>query len=140
MRYLPVLASLAFLFAPTSRAVPVVGCQFGRVQGFVAMRANPQYLVGTVPPHFSDNPRYFSQRYNCMHRSAAIRRVDVGTYDVRFPGLSGKAAFATAISDEGIAASAEQIAPTIYRVSLRGPYISNNVLVRRDVAFSLAVF
>lgn len=141
MKYLPVLASLVLILVPTSHAsVAATDCQFGRVQGFVAVRGNPQYLVGTIPTRFTSASRFFSRRYNCMHHSAAIRRVDLGTYDVFFPGLRGRAVFASANSDDGVAASSEQIGPGVYRVVLRGPYLANNILALRDVPFSLAVF
>ena len=115
-------------------------CQFGRVQGFISVRSNPEYLVGTIPAKFTSSSRYFQRRYNCLGAGAQIRRVDTGVYDVRLPGLGFRTAFVTAISQEGVATSVQAFPDYVYRVALRGPLINELALKRRDVAFSIAVF
>lgn len=131
---------LTLLLAPSTANSGRPKCQFGRVQGFVQIKDNPVSLPGSIPSKFTFSERYFSRRYNCKRMSAAVRRVDLGTYDVYFPGLGGRGVFASSISLEGVAASAMQISAGVYRVVLRGPLVRDNVLERRDVAFSVAVF
>lgn len=114
-------------------------CVFGRAQGFISLRAEPNYLVGTIPSRETSNPKYFARRYSCKRQMPTIRRVDDGVYEVQFPGLNWRTAFVTAISQEGVSASV-QVSKDIYRVSLRGPLVVDNALVRRDVAFSISVF
>lgn len=143
MKVMTALASLlilTLLVIPTAAPTPTAGCEFGRVQGFVQIKEHPLSLAGAIPSKFSFSQRYFMRRFNCKHRSAAVRRVDLGTYDVLFPGLGRRGVFASAVSLDGVAASATYIGPGIYRVVLRGPLVRDNVLERRDVAFSLAVF
>jgi hypothetical protein len=97
-------------------------------------------LVGTIPSVFNSNPVYFVRRYNCEGRSAFVRRVSLGIYDVRFPGLNPRAVIATAMSDEGVSASAFPLADGIVRIALRGPIVGNDVMSRRDVPFSVVVY
>jgi hypothetical protein len=115
-------------------------CQYGRVQGFVSIRNDPEYLIGTVPSQFTGSFRFFQRRYNCTGRRVEVRRVDLGVYDVRFPGLHRRSVVASAVSQEGVSVSAQPFGKDTYRVALRGPIVRENVLVRRDVAFTIAIF
>lgn len=115
-------------------------CIFGRVQGFITVRSDPEYLVGTIPNKLTTSSKFFTRRYNCKGYPPSIKRVDLGVYDVRFPRLNGRTAFVSAISQEGVSASVQGFSGGIYRVALRGPLVRNDALVRRDVAFSLALF
>lgn len=114
-------------------------CIAGRALAFVAIQDDPPYLAGDIPGHFTSDQRYFSRRYNCKGRSASVRRVDLGLYDVLFPGITSHAVQVTALSDEGITASAYP-EDGFVRVALRGPLSGSNLAARRDVAFSLVVF
>lgn len=114
-------------------------CTFGRALAFAAIRRDPPYLVGDIPNHFTSDSRYFSRRYDCRGESVEVRRVDLGVYDVRFTGVTSSVVQVTALSDEGVTASAFPRDGFI-RVALRGPISGNNVATRRDVAFSLVVF
>lgn len=134
------LIVLVILLVPGIASPVTPNCQFGRVQGFVQIRDNPDYLVGTIPSTFTSDARFFSRRYNCKRLSAEVRRVDLGTYDVRLPGLGNRAVFVSAVSLDGVSTSAAQVSLGVYRVVLRGPLVRNDVLVLRDMAFALAVF
>lgn len=132
--------SLAFGGSSVQESAPP--CRFGRVQGFMSIRADPAYLVGTIPSRFTGQARYFSRRYNCKGYDVHIRRVDTGIYDVQFVGLGFRLALTTAISQEGVAASVQPLPDSTYRVALRGPLVNDNgtLLERRDIPFSLAIF
>ncbi len=129
----------ALIIVSGAGSEPRASCIFGRVQGFVSLRAEPIFLVGTIPARESSNPKYFSRRFNCKRNTPTVRRVDDGIYDVQFPGLNWRTAFVTAISQEGVSASVT-VDKDMYRVALRGPLVIDNALVRRDVAFSISVF
>ena len=61
-------------------------CHTGNALGFVALKSDPPHLVGTLPARFTANPDFFDTRYNCRGRGVQARRVDLGTYEVRFVG------------------------------------------------------
>lgn len=130
---------LALGLSGTGDAVSGASCVYGRVQGFVAIRSDPPYIVGTIPSQFTANPAFFARRYNCKRTNPQVRRVDLGVYDVRLPGLGDRAPFATALAD-GVTASVQPLFDGVYRVFLRGPVVQNDVLLRRDVAFTVAVY
>lgn len=115
-------------------------CPTGQAHGLAAISHDPSYLVGTIPSTFQKNPRYFFQRYNCLGRSAEVRRLDEGVYEVHFPGLRIRLALVSAISDEGVSASYFPVGQGIVRVVLRGPLSGEPIAQRRDVAFSVVVF
>jgi hypothetical protein len=116
-----------------------LACQTGAARAWVRIQDDPAYLVGTVPGRFTNDQHYFASRYNCRRSSAQIRRLDLGVYEIRFPGIKIHAVTATSVSDEGVVTSAHVFEDTI-RVSLRGPLVGNDVLVRRDVPFSIVVY
>ena len=136
-----IVAALALVLLVASYAESATpACKRGSAQAFVAIQPDPNYLVGTIPSVFNSNPAYFVRRYNCEGRSAFVRRVSLGIYDVRFPGLNPRAVIATAMSDEGVSASAFPLADGIVRIALRGPIVGNDVMSRRDVPFSVVVY
>lgn len=135
------IAALALVLLVASYAESATSaCKSGSAKAFVAIQPDPAYLVGTIPSGFNSNPAYFVRRYNCEGRSASVRRVDLGIYDVRFPGLNPRAVVATAISDEAVSVAALPLADGIVRISLRGPIVGNDVMARRDVPFTVVVY
>lgn len=117
-----------------------LGCHTGDALGFVAIRADPPYLVGTLPSRFTGMPVFFEARYNCEHKGVQARRIDLGTYEVRFLGLSPHVVLTDALSAEGVSSSSENMGNGTVRVFLRGPLGGNNVATRRDVPFSVVVY
>ena len=132
--------ALAIVAFASSGGSAVLRCPAGSALAFVAIRPDPQFLVGTIPSGFTSDAGYFSRRYNCRGLSALVRRIDLGIYDVRFPGLDPRAVIATATSDEGVTASALPLGDGIVRVALRGPLVGGDVMARRDVPFSVVVY
>lgn len=118
-----------------------IGCHTGQAAGFVTIRSDPPSLVTTIPSQFRGDAGFFFRRYNCTGRSAQVRRVDLGVYEIRFPGLQGRLALVSAISEEGISASVHPLEDGVYRVALRGPIQGiSELAARRDVAFSIVVY
>lgn len=144
MRYaltalLAVVATVAVLAASASSS-GVRRCKTGSALGFIAIRSEPLYLVGTIPSSFTFAAGYFSRRYNCRLKSVGVRRAGLGLYDVVFPGLRPAVLIVSAISDEGVSASAWPVGDGVVRVALRGPLGGSDVAARRDVAFSLVLY
>ena len=121
------------------QSAPAV-CDAGEARAFVALQDNPNYLAGTIPASFTGDSLYFARRYNCRGGGVQVRRVGLGSYEVRFPSQRPVLALATAISDEGITASVFPLGNDTVRVSLRGPLGGLDVATRRDVAFSVVIF
>jgi len=115
-------------------------CQYGRAQAFITVKNDPEYLVGTIPSQLTGDKKFLQRIYNCTGRGAQIRRVDLGTYEVRFPGLHRRSGVVSVVSQEGVASSVQPFGRDTYRVALRGPGLVNGVLSRRDVAFTLVIF
>jgi hypothetical protein len=67
------------------------GCGGGNVRGAVRLHATQAF-----PDRYTS--RGTSGRYNCSGRGVQAKRVDVGVYDVRFPGNPGSVAVATPIA------------------------------------------
>ena len=67
------------------------GCGAGNVRGAVRLHATQSF-----PDRYTS--RGLSGRYNCSGRAVQAKRVDVGVYDVRFPGNPGSVAVATPIA------------------------------------------
>lgn len=115
-------------------------CVTGRAAGFVSIQHDPPFLVGTIPTRFTSQQIFFSRRYSCLGNPPEVRRVDLGFYDVRFPGMPQKVAISDAISDDAVSSAVQYLGDGIYRVSLRGPIVGEEVISRRDVSFSLVLY
>jgi hypothetical protein len=141
VKYVVLCMGLALTLGVVSYAAGDDGqrCRSGQAQGFISVQEDPPYLVGTIPSKPSFSAVYFNRRFNCLGRSAAIRRVDLGIYDVFFPGLPNRTAVATAISENSPSVSVFAMEDT-YRVYIRGPLAGADVASRRDLPFSLVIY
>lgn len=115
-------------------------CQGGVAKAYATLQNDPGYLVGTIPNKYTDDSIFFTIRYNCRFGSVDIKRVDLGTYDVRFPNLKLFTAVATVVSDNGSYASVQPINGNEFRVVIRGPVSQANVSLRRDLPFSIVAY
>jgi hypothetical protein len=113
-------------------------CRSGDAQGFAAIRDDPPNVAGNIPNRFTRDPQYFSRRYNCTGGHVYARRLDLGVYEVRFPGLPGRAPVVSALSQEGVTASVF-VFDDVYRIALRGPLAGEDIARRRDVPFAIAI-
>jgi hypothetical protein len=81
-------------FAVSQAAQP--RCATGSVRGIAAVTGIPSAGMGNIPGQFSSNPAFFSRRFNCVGGATQVRRVNTGTYEVRFPGNRAQTAMASA--------------------------------------------
>jgi hypothetical protein len=117
------LAGLALFFALGGSALAVgerVGsnasqaqraCSQGNVRGIAHVTG-----ATSVPGAFSGAGGLFGRKYNCTGRAIQVRRLGIGSYEVRFLGNGAQNAIAN--GGVGVQASVERIAPGIYRVGV----------------------
>jgi hypothetical protein len=81
-------------FAVSQAAQP--RCATGSVRGIATVTGNPSAGIGNIPGQFSSNRGFFSRRFNCAGGATQVRRVNTGTYEVRFAGNGAQTALASA--------------------------------------------
>ena len=116
-------------------------CQRGTVRAFATVTGDRISGPGGISSRFDGAERLFARRYNCEAGGAQVRRVDLGVYEIRFPKVRALTAVVSAYNAEGTNASVVHTAEmSTFRVVLSGPQISENILRRRDVPFTIAIF
>jgi len=98
-----VLAAVALFFAlggsalALSEAVKPQGrCQPGSVRGFIAVNGDPAKGIANLPDQFTSAAPMIGAKFNCAGAAPQARRVNVGVYEVRFPGTASQVAMASA--------------------------------------------
>jgi hypothetical protein len=101
------LSILALFFAlggsaygVTKAFQPQARCANGAVRGIVAVTGSPSGGIGNIPDSFSSAGDLFSRNWSCAGPRAQVRRVGLGTYDVRFPGNTATSALVSASDAE----------------------------------------
>lgn len=97
-----VLAGAALFFALGGSAVavteavkPQARCQPGAVRGFIAVNGDPAKGMANLPDQFTSAKPEIGARFNCAGAAPQARRVNVGVYEVRFPGNAAQVASAS---------------------------------------------
>jgi len=140
MKTLAVIVALAFFIGVWNIGASPDRCKTGQVRGFAIVRGDIRVGIGSLPSIFSGGQEWFEIRYSCAARSVLARRVDEGIYDVWFPDNPARVAIVSAMNQQAATASVDRIDSSIFRVSIRGPVESNNILVRRELPFYIAIF
>lgn len=117
-------------------------CRTGQIRGFALVQGDPRLGgIGALPgSRFAGSQQWFRIRYNCTGRNVLARRVDEGVYDVMFPGNPGRVAVVSAFNQQAASASVQYVDDFTFRVSIRGPVTDNNILIRREIPFYIAIF
>jgi len=128
MRVTPstVIAVAALFFALGGSAVAVTEavrpqprCQPGAVRGFIAVPGDPTKGIANLSDTFTSARPAVGVRFNCAGAAAPqARRVNVGVYEVRFPGNAGQVAAASSAAAETTIAA---LGNGTFRVSLWVP-------------------
>jgi hypothetical protein len=127
MRLTPstVIAVAALFFALGGSAVavteavrPQARCQPGAVRGFVAVNGDPAKGIANIGDVFTSARPMVGVRFNCAGAAPQARRVNVGVYEVRFPGNAGQVATASSGAAETTIAA---LGNGTFRVSLWVP-------------------
>lgn len=127
MRVTPstVLAALALFFALGGSAIavnkavkPQARCQPGAVRGYVAVNGDPTKGIANFPDQFTSAKPLIGARFNCAGAAPQARRLNVGVYEVRFPGNASQVAMASAGAAE---TTIGYVGNGVFRVSLWVP-------------------
>lgn len=127
MRVTPstVLAGAALFFALGGSAIavdqavkPQARCQPGAVRGFVAVNGDPTKGIANLPDQFTNAKALFGSGFNCAGVAPQARRVQMGVYEVRFPGNATQVASASSGTAE---TTIGYVGPGTFRVSLWVP-------------------
>jgi len=140
MKTLAAIVALAFFVGVWNIGASPDRCRTGQVRGFAIVRGDSRIGIGSLPSIFSAGQEWFAIRYNCSAKSVLAKRVDEGVYDVWFPGNPAKVAIVSTMNGQAASSSVDQIGEGIFRVAIRGPIVENNILVRRELSFYIAVF
>jgi hypothetical protein len=118
-----VLAALALFFALGGSALAVGervrsdaaqaqrACSQGNVRGVAHVTG-----AAGIPGAFSGAGGLFGRRYNCTGRAIQVRRIGIGSYQVRFVGNGAPNALAS--GGINVQASAERIGPGVFHVGV----------------------
>jgi hypothetical protein len=105
-----VIALLALFFALGGSAYAVgdriqgagsteARCGNGSVRGIAVVTGIPSQGIANLPGNFTSGKAYFGRKYNCAGKAVQARRVEAGVFEVRFVGVSGGSAVASATGD-----------------------------------------
>jgi len=74
-------------------------CANGAVRGIAFVTGVPSQGIANLPGNFTGAGQYFGRKFNCTGRAVQARRVETGVFEVRFVGISGASAVASATGD-----------------------------------------
>ena len=119
------LAATALFFALGGSAIavneavrPQARCQPGAVRGYAAVNGDAAKGMANFPDQFTSAKPLIGARFNCAGAAPQARRVNVGVYEVRFPGNASQVAMASASAAE---TTIGYIGNGVFRVSLWVP-------------------
>ncbi|HET9241804.1 MAG TPA: hypothetical protein VFN99_00080 [Gaiella sp.] len=120
-----ILAAAALFFALGGSAIavseavrPQARCQPGSVRGYVVVSGDPAKGIANIGDAFTSARPAVGARFNCAGAAPQARRVNVGVYEVRFPGTAAQVAAASAGSAE---TTVTAVGGGVFRVSLWVP-------------------
>jgi hypothetical protein len=120
-----VLAATALFFALGGSAIavseavrPQARCQPGSVRGYVVVSGDPTKGIANIGDAFTSARPAVGARFNCAGAAPQARRVNVGVYEVRFPGTAAQVAAASAGSAE---TTVTAVGGGVFRVNLWVP-------------------
>ncbi len=78
-------------------------CADGSIRGIATVTGIASQGIANVPDRFTSAGNIFSRKFNCKGKAVQVRRVEAGVFEVRFVGISGASAVASAVSDDAYA-------------------------------------
>jgi hypothetical protein len=106
-------------------------CTNGAVRGIAVVTGNPAAGMANFPDAFTGVG--ISRKFNCTRRAVQARRVDVGTFEVRFVGISGASGVGSAAGD--FLSTVQALPDGVFRVTMHPAGRDDKI----DVAFTLIV-
>jgi len=74
-------------------------CANGAVRGIAVVTGISSQGMANFPGSFASAANLFGRKFNCTGHAVQARRVQTGTFEVRFVGLSGGSVVASATND-----------------------------------------
>ena len=108
-------------------------CANGAVRGIAVVTGSSSAGIANIGDSFTSNKSFFSRRFNCTGKATQARRVETGVYEVRFVGVSGGSAVASATG--GTYTTVEPAAGGAFRVTMHPAGRDDRV----DVPFTVVV-
>ncbi len=129
MRFRPtpatIVACVALFFAlggsafGVSQALkPQARCSTGAVRGIAVVTGDPTKGIANVPDQFSNARVLFARAFNCAGPGPEVRRLGLGSYEVRFPGNAAQSAL---VSASGAESWLQPQPGNVFRVGLHVP-------------------
>jgi hypothetical protein len=78
-------------------------CSNGAVRGIATVTGIASQGIANFPDNFTSAGNLFSRKFNCTGKAVQARRVEAGVFEVRFVGVAGASAVASAVSDDAYA-------------------------------------
>lgn len=75
-------------------------CTNGAVRGVATVTGVPSQGIANVPDRFVGTGNLFARKFNCTGKAVQVRRVETGVFEIRFVGISGASAVASAFADD----------------------------------------
>jgi len=82
-----------------STSVAQQRCTNGAVRGVAVVTGIASQGIANLPDSFTGAGNLFGRKFNCTGRAVQARRVETGVFEVRFVGISGASAVASATGD-----------------------------------------
>ena len=115
-------------------AVAQQRCANGAVRGIAWVTGDPSAGAANIPDQFTSTAKLFGRKFNCNGRAVQVRRVDLGTFEVRFVGNAARSAVASAAGDIG--ANVELVAGGAFRIILHPAGRDDKI----DTGFTVVAF
>ncbi|HEX4746816.1 MAG TPA: hypothetical protein VFU99_08040 [Gaiellaceae bacterium] len=78
-------------------------CTNGAVRGVATVTGVPSQGIANIPDRFTGAGNLFARKFNCTGKAVQVRRVETGVFEIRFVGVSGASAVASAFADDAYA-------------------------------------
>jgi hypothetical protein len=133
-----VIALLALFFALGGSAFAVgqatlagqPRCAPGAIRGLAAVAGSD-----SMPETWTG--RFLNRKFNCAGKGVQVRRLDLGIYDVRFPGNASTVALVSAASQ--ISATVTRNPDGSFRVTVFSPEDNDHQQLKGDGQFQIAL-
>jgi hypothetical protein len=107
-------------------------CTNGAVRGVAVVTGVVSQGIANIPDRFTGAGNLFGRKFNCTGKAVQVRRVETGVFEVRFVGISGASALASAVGD---AYATAQAVPGAFRVVMHPAGRDDRI----DFAFTIVV-
>lgn len=114
-----------------SASVAQQRCTSGAVRGVAVVTGIASQGMANFPDSFTGAGNLFSRKFNCTGKAVQARRVETGVFEVRFVGISGASAVASALGDALVAT--QPVPGGAFRVTMHPAGRDDKI----DVAFTI---